>query len=185
MRSKAAPQDLAIEKPIIINNERSTERTRAKHIEEGISPSLKGRRVVLKDVVLVRANGTETPVAQEARRLKPDINLSFWSGETERQKNRVFAYDIEGGKHTVQRRAGEQVVTRLGRRFYEESPQMEWIIHLPVVNVRNGQPFNECYIDLTPQVLFNIFGPDAPEGKLLAKLNRTRGDQESFVQAHC
>ena len=138
-----------------------------KHIEEGISPSLKGRRVVLKDVVLVRANGTETPVAVEARRLKPDINLSFWSGETERQKNRVFAYDIEGGRHTIQRRAGEQVVTKLGRRFYEESPQMEWIIHLPVVNMRNGQPFNERYIDLTPQVLLNIFGLDAPEGKAL------------------
>ena len=61
-----------------------------RHLEEGISPSLKGKRVVLKDVVLVRANGTETPVAQEARRLKPDINLGFWSGETERQKNRVF-----------------------------------------------------------------------------------------------
>ena len=151
-----------------------------RHLEEGISPSLKGRRVVLKDVVLVRANGTETPVAQEARRLKPDINLSFWSGETERQKNRVFAYDIEGGRHTVQRRAGEQVVTKLGRRFYEEAPQTEWNFHLPVVNVRNNKPFNERYIDLTPQVLLNIFGPDAPEGKLLAKLNRTRGDQETL-----
>ena len=55
------------------------------HLEAGIQPSLKGRRVVLKDVVLVRADGSETPVAQEARRLRPNINLSFWSGETERE----------------------------------------------------------------------------------------------------
>ena len=151
-----------------------------RHLEEGISPSLKGKRVVLKDVVLVRADGTETPVAQEARRLRPNINLSFWSGETERQKNRVFAYDREGGRHTVQRRAGEQVVTKLGRRFYEEAPQTEWIIHLPVVNVRNGEPFNPRYIDLTPTKLKNIFGPNSPEGELLAKLNRTRGDQETL-----
>ena len=152
----------------------------AVHLEAGVKPSLKGRRVVLKDVVLVRADGTETAAAAEARRLRPNINLSFWSGETERQRNRVFAYDREGGRHTVQRKAGEQVVTRLGRRFYEEAPQTEWIFHLPIVNVRNGQQFNERYIDLTPQVLLNIFGPDAPEGKLLSKLTRTRGDQETL-----
>ena len=151
-----------------------------KHLEAGVRPTLKGRRVVLKDVVLVRADGRETPVAEEARRLKPNINLSFWSGETERQNNRVFAYDREGQKHTVQRKAGEQVVTKLGRRFYEEAPQTEWIIHLPIVNMRNDEPFNPRYIDLTPERLRNIYGPDAPEGKLLAKLNRTRGDQESL-----
>ena len=106
------------------------------HIEAGIQPSLKGRRVVLKDVVLVKADGSETPVAQEVRRLRPNINLSFWSGETERDKNRVFAYDRDGQKHTVQRKA---VVTKLGRRFYEEAPQTECIIHLPVVQVRNNK----------------------------------------------
>ena len=68
-----------------------------RHLEAGLQPSLKGRRAVLKDVVLVRADGRETPVVEEARRLKPNINLSYWSGETERQKNRVFAYDREGG----------------------------------------------------------------------------------------
>ena len=57
-----------------------------KHIEAGVQPSLKGRRVVLKDVVLVKADGRETPAAKEARRLRPTINLIFWSGETERQK---------------------------------------------------------------------------------------------------
>ena len=57
-----------------------------KHLEAGAQPTLKGRRVVLKDVVLVKADGRETPVSQGARRLKPNINLSFWSGETERQE---------------------------------------------------------------------------------------------------
>ena len=151
-----------------------------KHLEAGVQPTLKGRRVVLKDVVLVKADGREAPVAEEVRRLRPNIDLSFWSGETERQKNRVFAYDREGQRHTIQRKAGEQVVTKLGRRFYEEAPQTEWIIHLPVVNVRNDQPFNERYIDLTPTRLGNIFGPNAPGGKLLSKLNRTRGDQETL-----
>ena len=101
----------------------------AVHLEAGVKPSLKGRRIVLKDVVLVRADGTETAGAAEARRLRPNINLSFWSGETERQKNRVSAYDREGGRHTVQRKG--QVVTKLGRRFYDEAPQTEWIFTCP------------------------------------------------------
>ena len=48
------------------------------------------------------------------------------------------------------RESGEQVVTKLGRRFYEEAPQTEWIINLPMAYVRNGQTFNNRYIDLTP-----------------------------------
>ena len=62
----------------------------------------------------------------------------------------------------VQRRAGEQVVTKVGRRFYEETPQTEWIIHLPVVNVRNEENFNGRYIDLTPEKLKSIYSPEAP-----------------------
>ena len=139
-----------------------------KHLEAGGRPSVKGKRVFLKDVVLVRADGKETPVAQEARRLKPNINLSYWSGETERQKNRVFAYDRDGNRHTVtQKKAGELVATKAGRRFYEETPQTEWLIHLPVVNVRNDEKFNPRYIDLTPGRLRNILGPNSPEGALL------------------
>ena len=113
-----------------------------RHLEAGLQPSLKGRRVVLKDVVLVRADGRETPVVEEARRRKPNIDLSHWSGETERQKNRVFAYNREGGRHMVQRKAGEQVVTKVGRRFYEEAPQTEWMTHLPIGNARNEEAFN-------------------------------------------
>ena len=80
----------------------------------------------------------------------------------------------------VQRRAGEQVVTKVGRRFYEEAPQTEWIIHLPIVNVRNEEAFNARYLDLTPDRLRSMFGPNSPEYELLSKLNRTRGDQESL-----
>ena len=94
VRPKVKIQDLAREK--LIMSEALKERVR-RHLEAGLQPSLKGRRAVLKDVVLVRADGRETPVVEEARRLKPNINLSYWSGETERQKNRVFAYDREGG----------------------------------------------------------------------------------------
>ena len=126
--------------------------------------------------MLVKADGSETPVAQEVRRLRPNINLSFWSGETERDKDRVFAYDREGQKHTVQRKAN---VTKLGRRFYEEAPQTEWVIHLPVALVRNNKKFNERYIDLTPGVLTSIYEPTDPEYELL-KVNRTRGDEESL-----
>ena len=54
-----------------------------RHLGAGLQPSLKGRRAVLKDVVLVRADGRETPVVEEARRLKPNTDLSYWSGETE------------------------------------------------------------------------------------------------------
>ena len=94
VRSKVKPQALASEK--LIMSEALKERVR-RHLEAGLQPSLKGWRVVLKDVVLVRADGRETPVVEEARRLKPNIDLSYWSGETERQKDRVFAYDREGG----------------------------------------------------------------------------------------
>ena len=151
-----------------------------RHLEAGVEPTLKGRRAVLKDVVLVKADGREAPVVEEARRLVPNIDLSYWSGETERQRNRVFAFDREGNRHTVtQRRAGEQVATKAGRRFYEEAPQTEWIIHLPVVEVRGGKKFNERYIDLTPDGLKSIYEPTDPEYALL-KLNRTRGDNESL-----
>ena len=56
------------------------------HLEAGVEPSLKGRRVVLKDVVLVRADGREAPVARGTMRVRPDIDLGYWSGGTERQR---------------------------------------------------------------------------------------------------
>ena len=51
----------------------------------------------------------------------------------------------------MQRKAGEQVATEMGCRFYEEAPQTEWVIHLPVVEVRSEKKLNERYIDLTPE----------------------------------
>ena len=56
------------------------------------------------------------------RRVAPNIDFSYWSGETERQKHRIFALGREGKQH-----AG-----RVGR---------------PVANVRNGEKFNERCID--------------------------------------
>ena len=134
-----------------------------KHLEAGVQPSLKGRRVVLKVVVLVRAGGRDTPVAQEARRLVPHVDLSYWSGNVEGQRDRVVAYDCEGKKHTVtQREAGEHVAMQAGRMFYEEAPLTEWLTHLPMVDVHNGQTFNECYIGMTPEKLKSIYSPEAP-----------------------
>ena len=40
----------------------------ASHLASGQQPSISGRRVVLRDVVLVRANGSEAPAAEEVRR---------------------------------------------------------------------------------------------------------------------
>ena len=36
----------------------------------------------------------------------------------------------------VQRRGGERVVTTQGRRFYEEAPQTQWIVHVPIIPLR-------------------------------------------------
>ena len=114
--------------------------------------------------MLVKADGTETPTAQATRGLRPNIDLSDGGGDTERQRNRGFACDREGGKQTVsQRRQGKHVATKAGRWFYEEAPQTEWIVHLPTVNVCGGQRFKERYIDLAPDVLCNINSPEEPE----------------------
>ena len=40
----------------------------AKHLDSGIKPTISERRVVLQDVVIVRASGQEAPAAEEARR---------------------------------------------------------------------------------------------------------------------
>ena len=78
-----------------------------RHLEAGVEPTLKGRRAVLKDVVLVKANGRETPVVEEARRLVPNIDLSYWSGETERQRHRVFLHSIAKATGTRSRKGGQ------------------------------------------------------------------------------
>ena len=94
------------------------------HLDAGDMPSAKGNRVVLRDISLVQANGTQTPAANEVRLQVASrgitINLSFWDKDTATmtQGNRTFAYDIAGNSHIVaQRRLGEGVVTKQGRRF--------------------------------------------------------------------
>ena len=56
---------------------------------------------------------------------------------------------------------------------------MEQVIHLPVVEVRDGKKFNVRYVYLTPDILKSIYAPGDPEYALL-RLNRTRGDHESL-----
>ena len=98
------------------------------HLDVGVLPSAKGNRVVLLDIVLEQANGTETPAANELRLQAASrgipINLSFWDKDaaTVTQGNRTFAYDIVGNSHIVaRRRLGERVVTKQGRRFLRRS----------------------------------------------------------------
>ena len=110
----------------------------ASHLASGQQPSINGRRVALRDVVLVRANGSEAPAAEEVRRQAAasgiPMDISFWdcNAAVERQGNRSYGFDIEGNKHLIsQARRGQRVVTATGRRFYEEIPQTEWITHVP------------------------------------------------------
>ena len=110
------------------------------HLDAGFLPSVKGNRVVLRDISLMQTNGTETPAAtvvrlQAASRGIP-INLAFWdvNTATTTQGNQTFAYDVAGNRHIVARkRLGERVATKQGRRFYEEAPQTQWIVHVPVI----------------------------------------------------
>ena len=131
------------------------------HLENGITPSVRGNRVMLKDIVLIKANGERAPAATEAERQAAQrnisLNIAFWDKEaaTERKGNQILAYDTSGRKHMVARRyRDERVVTKQGRRFYAEAPQTEWIIHIPVVfrrTLENGQYsyFNPRTIDMT------------------------------------
>ena len=53
----------------------------AAHLAAGVTPSVRGNRVMLQDVVLVRATGDRAPAAAEARRqadeLGINLNMSF------------------------------------------------------------------------------------------------------------
>ena len=54
----------------------------ANHLGAGYQPSINGRRVVLRDVVLFRASGDEAPAAAEERRQAASrgisIDISYW-----------------------------------------------------------------------------------------------------------
>ena len=165
------------------------------HLDAGIQPSIVGRQVKLRDVVLIRANGTEAPAAEEVRRQAAvrnvDIDITFWDRNraVQNQGNRSYAVDIAGNRHMIAQKRGQQrVVTAQGRRFYEEMPQTQWIIHLPVIHRRalaNGtySYFNPYTIDVTEEMMRTTFMDGSPEYALL-DLTRTRdgADQEAQVR---
>ena len=53
------------------------------HLDAGITPSVRGNRIMLKDIVLVKANGQHSPAAVEAQRQAAqrgiDLDLAFWN----------------------------------------------------------------------------------------------------------
>ena len=97
-------------------------------VSSGAAVSLRRSSLVLRDVVLTRANGTLTPAAAELRlqvarrgRDPAPFNLERWDrgAAVEQMGNRRFAMDRAGVRHVVSRRRnGQQVVTAAGRRFY-------------------------------------------------------------------
>ena len=164
----------------------------ANHLDAGYQPSINGRRVVLRDVVLIRSSGDEAPAANEVRRQAAsrgiDINITYWDREAavEQQGNKSFAFDITGHKHLiVHKRNSQKVVTLQGRRFYSEAPQTKWLVHLPVVNVRSVDGrrayFGHRIITLTEEVMEALFSRASPEHRLLNML-RTRDGADERTQ---
>ena len=156
------------------------------HLDAGFLPSVKGNRVVLRDISLVQANGTETHAANEVRLQAASrgipINLACWDTNTAAvtQGNQTFAYDIAGNRHIVARqRLGERVATKQGRRFYEEAPQTQWIVHVPVIPLKVDDEGRKIYFHrrhmkyrpVTKQTAEFIYrswkhGPDSLEAKI-------------------
>ena len=171
------------------------------HLDAGFLPSAKGNRVVLRDISLVQANGTETPAATEVRLQAASrgipINLAFWdvNTATTTQGNQTFAYDIAGNRHIVARkRLGERVATKQGRRFYEEAPQTQWIVHVPVIHYRisdegrrryfhrRHMQYNPVTKELADRIYFSWkHGPDSLEAQIY-NLSRTRDGADSAMQ---
>ena len=79
---------------------------------------------MLKDVVLIRANGERAPAASEAERQATTrgirLDIAFWNSEREvhHRDNRIISYDKQGVGHTIARKVkDENVATKTGRRF--------------------------------------------------------------------
>ena len=171
------------------------------HLDAGFLPSVKGNRVVLRDISLMQANGTETPAAKEVRLQAASrgipINLDFWDMNTAAvtQGNQTFAYDIAGNRHIVARkRLGERVATKQGRRFYEEAPQTQWIVHVPVIPYKYNDEGEKVYFNIrhvkyhpvTKEFAERVYdrlrhGPDSLEAKIY-NLSRTRDGVDSAMQ---
>ena len=147
----------------------------ANHLDAGYQPSINGRRIVLRDVILIRSSGDEAPAAAEVRRQAAsrgiDIDISYWDREAaaEQQGNKSFAFDITGHKHLiVHKRNSQRVVTTQGRRFYAEAPQTKWLVHVPVVNRRVHSDsdtyvyFGHRIITMTEDMMQVLFPPIVP-----------------------
>ena len=141
-------------------------------LDSGLRPVLKGNRLVLGKLVLVRADGEETKYADEVRSAGVEVN--FWERGTERRGNRVYGKDIAGNRYMLSHmKNGERVVTKKGRRFYNEAPTTEWIIHLPIANRRGEKTFDPRWHDLTPEIMENLFQANSPEYQLLTRTTST------------
>ena len=100
-------------------------------LDANIRPALKGNRLVLGKLVLIRADGEETKHAEEVRSRGVDVNV--WDRGTERKGNRVYGKYINGNRYMLSHmKNGSRVVTKKGRRFYSGAPVTEWIIHLHI-----------------------------------------------------
>ena len=131
-------------------------------LDGGATVSLRRNSLVLKDVVLTRQNGTETPAAAEMRmqverrNLDPaSFSLDRWdrTAAVEQAGNQAFAFDRNGNRQMVSRTQDKQrVVTKAGRRFYEDAPLTQWIFQVPVANQRgNGALWRHRYLPLTQE----------------------------------
>ena len=134
-------------------------------LDSGANVSLRRSSLVLRDVVLSRANGTETPAATEmrlqvARRgLDPaPFSLERWNraAAVQQEGNRAFAYDRGGNRHMVSRqRNGQRVATVAGKRFYHDAPLTQWIFQVPVANRRNdGDLWRPRYLGLSEEAAY-------------------------------
>ena len=104
------------------------------------------------------------------------MDVNFWERGTDRKGNQVDGRDTNGNRYMLPHtRNGARVVTKKGRRFYQEAPVTEWMIHLPIANRRNGKLFDPRWHDLTPEIMENLFDTNSAEYELLT---RTTGSDE-------
>ena len=79
------------------------------HLDAGVQPSIVGRQVKLRDVVLIRANGTEAPAAEEVRRQADvrniGVEITFWDRNRAVQNPGNRSYAVNIAKRRGQQRA--------------------------------------------------------------------------------
>ena len=133
-------------------------------LDGGATVSLRRSNLVLRDIVLTRSYGRETPAAVEVcrqvgnRGLDPEaFSLDRWRRDApERAGNMTIARDRNNVRHMItRRRAGQQVATNAGRRFYHSAPLAQWIVNVPIISRRNntGSHFNPRYIQVNDAFL--------------------------------